>query len=131
MSISIYSFLRKTLYLIEKVEYTVYYQKPYIIDKGKRYMFDLLLEKEGKKYVIEIKDYHNRAYLHYEHLASFLQKSEEVLPGIERVLFIDTSRVTKEVREKESEFKNLKIIDLSQIKQLLGENRIDILEQTD
>jgi hypothetical protein len=30
----------------------VYYQKPYIIDKGKRYMFDLLLEKEGKMIIL-------------------------------------------------------------------------------
>ena len=50
-----------------------------------------------------------------------------MLPGIERVLFIDTSRVTKAVRKREEEIDNFRIIDLSQVKDLLQENPVDIL----
>ena len=94
------------------------------------YMFNLLIEKAGKQYAIEIKDYRGQAYLHPEHLYGFLFKSEQLLPGVERVLFIDTSRVTKAVRVMEEEIENFRIVDLSQVKELLQDNPVDILAST-
>lgn len=112
-------------YAFEKAGYTVI-QQP-----SATYHFDLFIEKAGKKYAIEIKDYRGQTYLHPEHLYGFLSRSEQLLPGIERVLFIDTSRVTKAVREKEMEIENFRIVDLSQVKELLQENPVDILAQTE
>ena len=108
-------------YAFEKAGYTVIRQ-PSVSN-----LFDLLIEKAGKQYAIELKDYCGHAYLHQRHLNSFLTRSEELLPGVERVLFIDTSRVTKSVREKEKEIENLRIVDLSQVKELLQDNPVDIL----
>lgn len=108
-------------YAFEKAGYTVIQQS--VVS----YRFDLLIEKAGKKYAIEIKDYRGQTYLHAEHLDGFLSSSEQLLPGIERVLFIDTSRVTKAVREKEMEIENFRIVDLSQVKELLQDNPVDIL----
>lgn len=108
-------------YAFEKAGYTVI-QQP-----ASSYRFDLLIEKAGKQYAIEIKDYRGQAYLHAEHLDGFLSRTEKLLPGIERVLFIDTSRVTKAVREKEKEIENFRIVDLSQVKELLQDNPVDIL----
>lgn len=108
-------------YAFEKAGYTVI-QQP-----ASSYRFDLLIEKAGKQYAIEIKDCRGQAYLHAEHLDGFLSRTEKLLPGIERVLFIDTSRVTKAVREKEKEIENFRIVDLSQVKELLQDNPVDIL----
>lgn len=108
-------------YAFEKAGYIVI-QQPDV-----SYHFDLLIEKAGKQYAIEIKDYRGQAYLHPEHLDRFLSRSEQLLPGVERVLFIDTSRVTKAVREKEKEIVNFRIVDLSQVKELLQEHPVDIL----
>lgn len=105
----------------EKAGYTVIQQPASL------YRFDLLIEKAGKQYAIEIKDYRGQAYLHVEHLHEFLSGSEKLLPGIERVLFIDTSKVTKAVGEKEKEIENFRIVDLSQVKELLQDNPVDIL----
>ncbi len=108
-------------YAFEEIGYTVI-QQP-----AASYLFDLLVEKAGKQYAIEIKDYRGQAYLHPEHLDRFLSSSEQLLPGVERVLFIDTSRVTKAVRDKEKEIENFRIVDLSQVKELLQDNPVDIL----
>lgn len=112
---------RLVAYAFEKAGYKTIKQ----VDKECR--FDLFIEKNEKQYVIEIKDYHGQAYLHPEHLNRFLYSSEQITPGVERVLFIDTSKVTKAVREKEKEIENFRIVDLSQVKKLLQENPIDIL----
>ncbi len=109
-------------YAFEKAGYTK------IKQPATSYRFDLLIEKAGKRYAIEIKDYRGYTYLHTEHLDRFLSQSEQLLPGVERVLFIDTSRVTKEVRKKEMEIANFRIIDLSQVKELLQDNPVDILD---
>ena len=108
-------------YAFEKAGYTII-QQP-----AASYQLDLLIEKAGKQYTIEIKDYRGQAYLHPEHLDRFLSRSDQILPGVERVLFIDTSRVTKAVREKEKEIENFRIVDLSQVKELLQDDPVDIL----
>lgn len=108
-------------YAFEKVGYTTIQQT------SVGFRFDLLIEKNHKLYAIEIKDYKGQAYLHPEHLERFLSVSDQLLHGVERVLFIDTSRVTKEVREKEKEIENFRIIDLSEVKLLLQDNPVDIL----
>lgn len=108
-------------YAFEKAGYTII-QQPCNTSP-----FDLIIEKDGKQYVIEIKVYRGRAYLHVEDLNRFLSKTKQIIPGIERVLFIDTSRVTKAVREREMEIENFRIVDLSQVRELLQENPVDIL----
>ncbi len=108
-------------FAFERAGYTI------IRQPGASYRFDLLIEKNEKQYAIEIKDYRGKAYIHPEHINSFLYASEQLLPSVERVLFIDTSRVTKAVREIEKERNNFRIVDLSQVKDLLRENPVDIL----
>jgi len=89
--------------------------------------FDLCLEKNGKKYVVEIKSYKGQTYLHPEHITRFLKRAEEEVPDYEKILLIDTSRVTKAVRALESNIKGFRIIDINQVKQLLGREPVDIL----
>ena len=89
--------------------------------------FDLCLEKNGKKYVIEIKSYRGNSYLHPEHVEIFLKRAEKALPGVERILLVDTSRVTKSVRQLESKIKGFRIVDINDVKLLLGEEPVDIL----
>ena len=86
--------------------------------------------KGFKKYILEIKEFKGITYLHPEHLTNWLSFSTE-LSGIERVLFIDSSRVTKTVREKAKEIKNFRIVDLSQVKELLQDNPVDILASSE
>jgi len=97
---------------------------------NQNFRFDLVIEKNNRKYVIEVKDYRGISYLHPEQLKGFLIKSAEFLPDMERVLFIDTSRVTKAVREWEAKNENFRIINLTQVKQLLMDPPVDILEET-
>ena len=92
------------------------------------YLFDFIIEKEGKRYALEIKDFRGQSYLHPEHLTSFLAKSDLIAPGIERVLFIDTSRITKAVKEIVKGIDRFRIIDLPKVKDLLAENPVDILD---
>ena len=89
--------------------------------------FDLCLEKKGKKYVVEIKSYKGQTYLHPEHVMRFLKRAEEKVPDYEKILLIDTSRVTKSVRQLESKIKGFRIVDINDVKLLLGEEPVDIL----
>ena len=108
-------------YAFRKVGYDV--QEP----KNRSRDFDLCLEKNGKKYVIEIKSYRGNTYLHPKHVEIFLKRAEKTLPGVERVLLVDTSRVTKSVRQLESKIKGFRIVDINDVKLLLGEEPADIL----
>lgn len=89
--------------------------------------FDLCLEKNGKKYVVEIKSYKGQTYLHPEHVMRFLKRAKEKVPYYEKILLVDTSRVTKSVRQLESKIKGFRIVDINDVKLLLGEEPIDIL----
>lgn len=97
--------------------------------KNIRVDFDLCLEKNDKKYVIEIKSYKGKRYLHPEHVERFLRKAEERAPGFEKILLIDTSRVTKSVRVLESKIEGFRIVDINQVKQLLEKEPVDILAE--
>ena len=108
-------------YAFRKVGYDV--QEP----KNRSSDFDLCLKKNGKKYVIEIKSYRGNTYLHPKHVEIFLKRAEKTLPGVERVLLVDTSRVTKSVRQLESKIKDFRIVDINDVKLLLGEEPVDIL----
>ena len=89
--------------------------------------FDLCLEKNDKKYVVEIKSYRGQTYLHPEHVMRFLKRAEEKVPDYEKILLIDTSRVTKSVRQLESKIKGFRIVDINDVKLLLDEEPVDIL----
>ena len=108
-------------YAFRKVGYDV--QEP----KNRSADFDLCLEKKGKKYVVEIKSYKGQTYLHPEHVMRFLKRAEEKVPDYEKILLIDTSRVTKSVRQLESKIKDFRIVDINDVKLLLGEEPVDIL----
>lgn len=108
-------------YAFRRVDYDV--TEP----KNRSRDFDLCLEKNGKKYVIEIKSYRGNTYLHPKHVEIFLKRAEKALPGVERVLLVDTSRVTKSVRQLESKIKDFRIADINDVKLLLGEEPVDIL----
>ena len=90
-------------------------------------VFDLFIEKDGKQYVLEVKDYKDRLYLHPEHIENQLSTYKRFVGEVEIILFIDTSRVTKEVRKLELKLEGIRIIDVNQVKQLLDENPVDIL----
>lgn len=111
-------------YAFEKAGYNVI-KEP--VSPASNFRFDLFLEKNDKQYAIEIKDFRGQSYLHLKHLEKFLFHSEGAFPGVERVLIIDTSRVTKEIRVREKEIANFRIIDINQVKELLKEDPIDIL----
>ena len=108
-------------YAFRKVGYDV--KEP----KNRSRDFDLCLEKKGKKYVVEIKSYKGQTYLHPEHVMRFLKRAEEKVPDYEKILLIDTSRVTKSVRQLESKIKDFRIVDINDVKLLLGEEPVDIL----
>ena len=108
-------------YAFRRVGYDV--QEP----KNRSRDFDLCLEKNDKKYVVEIKSYRGQTYLHPEHVIRFLKRAEEKVPDYEKILLIDTSRVTKAVRALESNIEGFRIIDINQVKQLLGRDPVDIL----
>ena len=108
-------------YAFRRVGYDV--QEP----KNRSRDFDLCLEKNDKKYVVEIKSYRGQTYLHPEHVMRFLKGAEEKVPDYEKILLIDTSRVTKSVRQLESKIKGFRIVDINDIKLLLGEEPVDIL----
>ena len=102
-----------------------------LLAKNRSRDFDLCLEKDGKKYVIEIKSYRGNTYLHPEHVEIFLKRAEKALPGVERILLVDTSRVTKSVRQLESKIKGFRIVDINDVKLLLGEEPVDILAKNE
>ena len=115
-------------YALERVGYTVTDGMSYRGRPGENWRFDLIAEKDNRKYVIEIKDYRGTRYLHKKDLVKFVDLSDQLLPDTERVLFIDTSYVTKDVREWTAETDNFKIVDIRDIRQLLADEPVDILE---
>lgn len=109
------------VYAFKRIGYNV------IQEPGNANVFDMIIERDETQYVVELKQFRGKKYLHPEDLKLFLSKSLELLPNTERILFIDTSRVTKDVRKLESEINNFRIIDIAQIKELLKDPPIDIL----
>ena len=109
-------------YALERIGYRVVPQSDLHSSR-----FDIVVEKNNRRYAIEIKGFIGSQFLHLEQLSAFLNSTKEMLPGVERVLFIDTSKVTKDVRKIESELENFRIIDLIQVKDLLKEQPVDIL----
>ena len=88
---------------------------------------DLCIEKEGKRYEIEIKDDFKQPWLRPEQLSEYFEKLQMPTGNVEHILFIDTSRITKDVREIEKEIEGFRIIDITQVKKLLEESPVDIL----
>lgn len=61
----------------------------------------------------------------------FLKRAEEKVPDYEKILLIDASRVTKSVRQLESKIKGFRIVDINDVKLLLGEEPVDILVKSE
>ncbi len=114
-------------YAFERIGYKTVLNPSLQINHTRFIRPDLLLEKDGKQFLIEIKDFRGQAFLHPKHLEDILTNTEHFSPEIERILFIDTSKVTNAVREKEKEINNFRIIDLKQVKEMLKDPPVDIL----
>lgn len=108
-------------YAFERIGYTI---EPLSTSS----MFDIALEKNGKRFEVEIKTFQGKPYVHPDHLRRFLD-SNKGMPNVTRVLFIDTSKVTKEVRKLEKGLENFIIIDLLQVRDLLSEQPVDPLAE--
>lgn len=112
-------------YALRQLGYTVNMEVHF-----EKYSFDFIAEKNGIKYAIEIKgEYNGKRYVHPEDLRRFLTQSYCISPEITRVIIIDSSRVTKKVRELESKLNNLRIVDKTMLNDLLKQNPVDILAQ--
>lgn len=112
-------------YAFERLGYTIFRQL------NSSYKLDYLVEKNGKKYAIEVKDYKGHAYLHPDSITTFLRFSGDIHPEAKRVLFIDTSRVTKAVRELEKKIENFRIIDLTEVKKMISTPPVDVLAENE
>ncbi|WP_026495403.1 restriction endonuclease [Butyrivibrio sp. WCD3002] len=89
--------------------------------------FDMLAEKDGRKFAIELKQFKGKRYLHLSDVEDILNRMRKMPADVERVLFIDTSQVIKEVNVEVAKIDNFRIIDSSQIKKLLNNPPEDIL----
>ena len=112
-------------YAFSQLGYTVNMQVHF-----EHYYFDFIAEKDGIKYAMElIGEYNRKRYVHPEDLHRFLSQSYRLSSEIIRVIIIDSSRVTKKVRELESKLNNIKIIDKAMLYDLLKQKPVDILAQ--
>lgn len=114
-------------YAFERVGYKVSVPSVSKLGFGPEFRFDWLIEKDAKKYYIEIKAYKGTKFLHRELLHEIFAKAQMMNNDIPVVLMIDTSRMTKEVEKEIIGSKSIFIIDLNLTKQLL--EGIDVLAQ--
>ena len=116
-------------YAFERVGYKV--SAPPIVRFGGMMArrLDWLIEKNDKKYYIEIKDYDGVRFLHSSHLVQVLSYAKEMNDDIPIVVMIDTSRITKEIKNLTSELGTIFILDINLIKDLLS--GVDVLEKRD
>ena len=56
-----------------------------------------------------------------------LTQINRIPKDMERILIIDTARMTKSAREMEAKIENFRIIDINQIKEMLKDDPVDIL----
>lgn len=110
-------------FAFERAGYTVYDES----DIDGAWRFDLMVEKDGAKYAIEIKDYRGKRYVHLEDIKHFIDNGPIMAPPFEIVYFIDTSYITKEVKQFAEQLYMHRIVDLKQVKQLLADKPVDIL----
>ena len=114
---------RLIAYAFRNLGYKVYNEMMF-----ENFCYDIIAEKDGRKYVMEIKnEYKGKRYVHPEDLHLFLSKAYSLSPEIIRVIIIDSSRITNTVRELESELNNIRIVDKAMLLDLLKENPVDIL----
>lgn len=109
-------------YAFNKVGYNVLSQSSNALGR-----FDILLDKDSKQYAIEIKDYRGKQYIHLRDIEDVIHQMNNINIDCEKVLMIDTSKITKDVRQYVEGIENFKIIDLSDVKKLLGSPSIDVL----
>ncbi len=116
-------------YALERVGYTVQYENARPRDGSNGMFYDILAEKNGVRYAIEIKDYKGSSYVHLDSIYRFLSSSESLVPDLERVFMIDTSRVTKDVKEWAERIDHFRIVDMRDVRQLLADDPVDILQE--
>ena len=114
-------------FALEKAGYTIMKQAPIIVSQKCRLFCDIIAKKDGKTFAIEIKSYSGQRYIGIQELELFTSSNPDLPKDTYRVLFIDTSRVRKEVRKQELNIDNLTIIDLKQIKQLFNGESLELL----
>lgn len=96
--------------------------EPKIIDKETKrfYYLDILAEKNGLKYIIEIKDISYKTYLKVNEFKEILASVEKYRKALDQentklVLVIDETRLTKDCWEIAAGFDDLIVLDLNKL----------------
>lgn len=116
-------------YAFERVGYTVTIPPTISFGDGIKHRVDWLIEKNGKKYYLDIKAVEASKYLHSSHLYQAFAIAKSMNTDIPLVLMIDTARMTNEVKSVTSELGTIYIVDLNLTKELLS--GVDVLSNRD
>lgn len=81
--------------------------------------FDWLVEKDGRRYYIEVKSFKNTRYIHTTTIHQVLHKMKMKADNIPVILIVDSSRITNEVKKLSIEMRNFQVIDSTEVKKLL------------
>lgn len=96
--------------------------EPKIVDKETKriYYLDILAEKNGLKYIVEIKDISYKTYLSLGEFMRILESVEKYRKALDQentklVLVIDEARLTKECWEVAEKYDDLIVLDLNRL----------------
>lgn len=96
--------------------------EPKIVDKEtkKFYYLDILAEKDGLKYIVEIKDISYKTYLSVSELQRILASIEKYRKALDQektklVLVIDEARLTKDCWQIAEKYDDLIVLDLNRL----------------
>lgn len=110
--------------------YTVLVDYPIILnpESKKRIIADLVAEKNGKQYIVEIKSI-DKPYVHDEHIAEWINTIKKYRNDVTFVLMMDSSRLTNEAKNAVQSIPNCVIMGTTEIKNMLIESSEDLLAQ--
>lgn len=115
-------------YVLQKHGYSTESNIAIFSGNNERKIVDLLAEKNENRYAIEIKSSINTQYTHYSDLISWFESMQHWDYDAIKVLFIDTSRIVKDVRKAISDISNCLIIDTSDITEMMSDDSTDKIE---
>lgn len=97
-------------------------------ESKKRIIADLVAEKNGKQYIVEIKSI-DKPYVHDEHIAEWINTIKKYRNDVTFVLMMDSSRLTNEAKNAVQSIPNCVIMGTTEIKNMLIESSEDLLAQ--